>query len=195
MEFHRKLTSILCFLLSSHHRIQFFHNISYFTSQLIKVFFNVPCASWEWKTTLVFLQQSLTVVCLFFYITFINPSSPKITISFLVTIWSFFSFYFVSVIFYLFSTLVTRRKTFLYFFLPSSKFTFFFILFKNMPLSTLLILATCVSYINFLRVAQLAIKSLCCLLVQEHIKSLQITLVNVISLWIFHILVVLHKPR
>ena len=116
MEFHPKLTSILCFLLSSHHRIQFFHNISYFTSQLIKVFFNVPCASWEWKTTLVFLQQSLTVVCLFFYITFINPSSPKITISFLITIWSFFSFYFVSVIFYLFSTLVTRRNTFLYFF-------------------------------------------------------------------------------
>ena len=97
----------------------------------------------------------------------------------------FFLFYFS----HLFSTLVTRRKTLLYFFLPSSKFTFFFILFKSMPLSTLLILATCVSYINFLRVAQLAIKSLCCLLVQEHIKSLQITLVNVISLWIFHILV------
>ena len=136
----------------------------------------------------------LLFVCLFFcLITFRNPST--LTIS-LVTIWSVFSFSFIFLMFfYLFSTLVTRRKTFLYFFLPSSKFTFFFILFKNMLLSTLLILATCVSYINFLRVAQLAIKSLCCLLVQEHIKSLQITLVNVISLWIFHILVVLHKPR
>ena len=143
MEFHPKLTSILCFLLSSHHRIQFFHNISYFTSQLIKVFFNVPCASWEWKTTLVFLQQSLTVVCLFFYITFINPSSPKITISFLVTIWSFFFFLFCFC--YLLSFFHARDKTknISLFLLPSSKFTFFLILFKNMLLSTLLILTAC----------------------------------------------------
>ena len=142
MEFHPKLTSILCFLLSSHHRIPFFHNISYFTSQLIKVFVNVPCASWEWKTTFVFLQQSLTVVCLFFYVTFINPSSQDHDL-FFGNYLEFFSF--LVCFCYLLSFFYARDKTknIPLFLLPSSKFTFFLILFKNMLLSKLLILTAC----------------------------------------------------
>ena len=88
----------------------------------------------------IFPTSHLTFLCLFFYITFINLSTPTIS---LVTIWIFFSFSLVLSSFLSFFHARDKTKNISLFLLRSSKFTFFLIPFKNMPLSTLLILAAC----------------------------------------------------